>query len=197
MVPTIQGYLRQLLKQLPADTKLYMKPYALYFKRPSGTSRGVLTEKTSYFFWLHSTSFPNRYGIGEAAPLQGLSIDYEPDLSFRFNIICQEFNQGRVEMVLDLANTLFPSLKFALETACLDWLNGGKRVIFESNFTSKQASIAINGLIWMGNEDYMKEQLIQKIEEGYSCVKLKIGAIDFDAELKILNFIRQNFDPHL
>jgi L-alanine-DL-glutamate epimerase-like enolase superfamily enzyme len=67
-------------------------------------------------------------------------------------------------------------------------------VLFPSKFTSGEQSIVINGLVWMGDEAFMKHQIEEKIAAGFTCIKLKIGAIDFEKELALLRFIRQNFD---
>ena len=68
-------------------------------------------------------------------------------------------------------------------------------LLFPSDFTDSKKSIPINGLVWMGEESFMKQQIEEKLADGFRCVKLKIGAIDFDAELELLRFIRQHFTP--
>jgi L-alanine-DL-glutamate epimerase-like enolase superfamily enzyme len=45
----------------------------------------------------------------------------------------------------------------------------------------------------MGEKQFMFDQIKSKLEEGWNCIKLKIGAIDFEAELELLKYIRSQF----
>jgi len=65
--------------------------------------------------------------------------------------------------------------------------------LFPSEFTKGEKSIPINGLVWMGTKEFMKIQIKEKISSGFSCIKMKIGAIDFDTELELLTSIRKEF----
>jgi O-succinylbenzoate synthase len=65
--------------------------------------------------------------------------------------------------------------------------------LFPSMFTEGQDAISINGLVWMGNPDFMMQQLEEKLASGFHCIKMKIGAIDFDAEMGLLKLIRSRF----
>jgi L-alanine-DL-glutamate epimerase-like enolase superfamily enzyme len=40
----------------------------------------------------------------------------------------------------------------------------------------------------------MKQQIQEKLAQGFRCIKVKIGAIDFEKELSLLKFIRNHFD---
>lgn len=161
----------------------------LQFKRPSGTSRGVMTEKPTWYLMIRDAS--GLLGIGECSPLPGLSIDPLEDYESTLKQLCEDINHYPDWLGERLA--AFPSIRFGLEVALLDLANGGSRVLFPSAFTAGQAGITINGLIWMGSPAYMQEQLQDKLAQGYHCIKLKIGAIDFGQELDLLRGIRQQF----
>ena len=156
------------------------------FKRPSGTSRGILTEKHAWFIEIWNEDSPDIIGTGECSIIPGLSPDYKTDEQYEQKLIsvCNNLSQ-------DLSD--FPSIQFGLETALLDLKNGGKGIIFDNDFTNGKQKIAINGLIWMGEEAFMQEQIEQKIAEGFTTIKLKIGAIDFDSEIALLKSIRSRF----
>ncbi len=163
--------------------------YVLDFKRASGTSRGVLTQKETWFLILEKDS---KKGIGECGILRGLSIDDGPDYEEKLKWVCQNIQLGKQELYDALSE--FPSIQFGVEMAFLSLESQNPLELFPSDFTSNKKSIPINGLVWMGEPSYMKEQIEQKIAEGFNCIKLKIGAIDFDKELELLQFIRTHFD---
>ncbi len=170
--------------------------YTLKFKFKAGTSRGILRDKTSYFIFIRSKH--NKIGIGECSPLKGLSIDDRPDFEKYLARVCKEMAQypeptlETLRSFIDhIISTDWPSIRMGFETAWRDFINNGNRVIFKNKFLSGE-KIPINGLIWMGNRDFMEQQIRQKIKEGYSCFKMKIGAIDFQTELEILQFIRDH-----
>jgi o-succinylbenzoate synthase len=176
-------------------------PFELNFRFEAGTSRGVLSQKTAYWVKAIQKDFPAITGIGEAAPLVKLSIDDIPDFQERLKKLCNA-NSGAtiaanpeaiLEWVKEHIPQELPSAKFAFETALLDLLNGGKRTVFNSPFVSDCEPIPINGLIWMGKKEAMLEQIEQKLEAGFSCIKMKIGAIDFEQECALLDHIRQRF----
>lgn len=169
--------------------KAHFYKHTLNFNFDAGTSRGVLKKKDSYFIKL---SDGDLFGIGEAGPLSGLSPDFGEKVESKLKEICEQINRG--DFLLEEALlSQFPSVLFALETAFRDLKNGGKREIFSNAFYTDDQRIPINGLIWMGKPDFMKEQIIEKINAGYTTIKLKIGAIDFSEELSLLKFIRTEF----
>lgn len=176
--------------------------HVLQFRFEAGTSRGILTEKPTYFIKIYDTDQPEVFGLGECGPLKGLSADDLPDFADILQRYCRAFNRLDVELfswnlniiVDQLVGNQFPSIRFGFETALLDFLNGGKRQIFDNDFSQGQSPIKINGLIWMGAADQMLRQIEEKLEAGYTCLKLKIGAIDFDQELRLLGHVRQHFD---
>lgn len=171
--------------------KANYKKYILKFKNPSGTSRGVLTEKIMYFLELRRIDNPTKLGIGECNVLKGLSIDDVENYEEKLTEVCAAIN-GYVEAPSTKLEK-FPSIIFAVETALKDLENGGERLLFPSDFTDGAAGIPINGLIWMGNIGFMKEQLKAKLEEGFRCIKIKIGAIEFEEELKFLISLRKQY----
>jgi len=159
-----------------------------YFRFPAGTSRGILTEKTSFFLFLENEGIT---GIGECSIIPDLSIDNLQELPLKLEELCRSINNGEDFKNVDLRE--FPSISFALETAILDFKHGGQKILFPSDFTDGKRGIPINGLIWMGNKQFMQSQIIEKIEQGFRCIKLKIGALDFETELEIIKNIRKNF----
>lgn len=166
------------------------RKYNLIFKQPAATSRGVLIEKASWFIFVFDDLNPDITGIGECAPLIGLSVDYRPDFETILEQTCRN-----IEPYADQTEKLkdYPSITFGLETALLDFRQEGRRVLFPSDFTNGKDSIAINGLVWMGSSDEMRRQIKEKIESGLKCVKLKIGAINFEDELTLIRTIRRDF----
>ena len=164
--------------------------YVLHFKRPSGTSRGLMTEKETWFIVLE---LDGKKGIGECGILRGLSIDDRPDYEEKLQWTCENIHLGKD--LLWEALIEFPSIQFGVEMAFLSLGSETPFLLFPSDFTNGIKSIPINGLIWMGEEGFMKRQIEEKLAEGFRCVKLKIGAIDFEKELDLLRFIRRNFSP--
>lgn len=168
---------------------LRFQPHELQFHFEAGTSRGVLTKKKSYFVEL---SDGVRYGLGEAGPLFGLSPEFSDDCATAFEKALLPF-QG-LELPSNINEWISeipfeqPSFRFALETAYHDLT-----APFTNDFSLGLQSIPINGLIWMGTAEFMREQIEQKLQQGYSCLKLKIGAIDFETELSLLKSIRSRF----
>jgi len=164
------------------------KKYILNFKRPSGTSRGVLTEKETWFLKI---SDGNSFGIGECGILRSLSYDDRPDYEEKLQWVCNNINLGEKMLWEELRE--YPSIQFGVEMAFKSLQARDPFLLFPSEFTSGEKSIPINGLIWMGDKQFMKEQISEKIEQGFHCIKLKIGAIDFETELDLLKSIRSNF----
>ena len=161
-------------------------PYTLNFKRPSGTSRGVLNTKETYFIEVFED---DKKGIGECALFRGLSFDDDDDYEAALEWACRNINLTLEELKEELIN--HPSIIFGIEQALLNLEHQGE-LYFPSDFTEGKDSIKINGLIWMGTSDYMKEQLEEKLSKGFSCIKLKIG-VDWNAEKQILKSLREQF----
>ncbi|GGZ63496.1 o-succinylbenzoate synthase [Mesonia mobilis] len=168
--------------------KASYKKYTLNFKRPSGTSRGVLTTKETWFLILEEE---NNFGIGECGILRTLSIDDRPDYEEKLKWTCQNIHLPKDELLAELVE--FPSIQFGVEMALLSLQSQDPFQLFPSAFTNGEKGIPINGLIWMGEETFMHEQIQQKLEQGFSCIKLKIGAIDFDKEIALLQSIRKKY----
>jgi o-succinylbenzoate synthase len=175
--------------------------HTLKFKFEAGTSRGVYTEKDTFFLKIYDSENPSVFGLGEAAPLKGLSIDDFPNFQDILQGACDTFNSHDLEVfewniniiLSQLIDDRLPSLKFGFETALLDYMNGGKRELFSNDFAKGQKAIDINGLVWMGSKEFMMEQVEDKISAGFNTIKMKIGAINFDEELSILASIRERY----
>ncbi|MCF6341235.1 MAG: o-succinylbenzoate synthase [Bacteroidales bacterium] len=166
--------------------------HTLRFKIPGGTSRGVLKTKDSWFIFVWEESLPELQGIGECSIIRGLSVDPWPEIEDALDELCHDINNLQHWLQDGLAR--FPAIRFGLETALKDLGNGGKRLLFPSGFTDGKLTIPINGLIWMGDVDFMRRQIAEKIEKGFRCIKLKIGAINFEEELRLLKSIRKDFN---
>ena len=161
----------------------------LHFKQPAGTSRGVYTTRK---IWLVRLSDGEHEGVGECAPLPDLSCDARPDYAEVLESFCKKFCEtGEID---DEALRPYPSMLFGLETALLNLRHGDR--LFDTAFSRGEVGIPINGLVWMGNYDEMLQRMEEKLEKGFRCVKLKIGAIDFEQELDLIKRIRDRFSFH-
>jgi O-succinylbenzoate synthase len=172
----------------------------LRFNFPARTSRGALTEHVAWYLHLRSSHQPEVIGVGEAAPLAGLSPDFGPAFGGAVQQLCERFNNAHFEHFPAADAPAFvgpewPALVFALETAALDFANGGRRQLYLNPFSRGQAALPINGLVWMGDAAFMRQQIEQKLAAGYSCLKLKIGSLDFATELALLAEIRAVAGP--
>jgi len=173
--------------------------HTLQFKFDAGTSRGTLKEKDTWYLKLFSEN--KLIGIGEAGPLKGLSMEPLDQMEIELEKVCEQLIGLEIpkslEEVFGLAKKIslegFPSIRFAVETALLDALNGGTKMIFDTPFFKGEERIPINGLIWMGTEEFMQKQILDKLDAGFNCIKMKIGAIDFETELKLLKSIRAKY----
>lgn len=162
----------------------------LNFKLPAGTSRGVLKSKNSWIIRLWDSESPESVGIGEASIIEGLSPEWHEQLEEVLEVIVQTVDAHVKSHFIYLKS--FPSIRFALESALLN-LKNRSGIYFPSEFTQGLSPIKINGLIWMGDKDFMFNQIKDKLDLGFNCIKLKIGAIDFESELELLKYIRSKF----
>ena len=168
--------------------RIQIEERVLHFRQPAGTSRGVYTERR---IWLLHVSDGAAVGIGECAPLPDLSCDDIPNYAEVLRRFCDGVEQtGAIDYE---AMRDYPSMLFGLETAMLNLQNGER--LFDTPFSRGEQGIPINGLVWMGTFDEMQQRIEQKLEQGFRCVKLKIGAIDFARELELLERIRLRFGP--
>lgn len=167
--------------------KVNIEKRRLLFKEQAKTSRETLHSRS---VWYLSLEHDSKVGLGECAPLFGLSQESRSEV--------EEALQNIATDPLHFLNNLqlldaLPSVKFALETAYADWQGGGQGILYPSAFTQGSAGIPINGLIWMNDAKHMLKQIDAKLSQGFSCIKLKIGALDFDKELELLKHIRRQF----
>ena len=178
--------------------KVTLSNRILHFKQPAGTSRGVYTTRK---IWLVRLSDGIHEGVGECAPLPDLSCDALPDDKYEalLNKWCEDFCQSGEIDYEELRP--YPSMLFGLETALLS-LQSSRRslktphLLFDTPFSRGEVGIPINGLVWMGRYDEMLQRMEAKLEQGFRCIKLKIGAIDFDQELDLIKRIRSRFSFH-
>lgn len=170
--------------------KIDITERVFHFKQPAGTSRGVYTTRKSWIIELTSPDAPGRRGVGECAPLPGLSCDDIPEYGETLRAICDKFERNGTVDYERLRP--YPSMLFGLETALCHFETGGTS-FFDTPFSRGEEGIPINGLVWMGSYDEMMRRMEDKIEHGSRCIKLKIGAIDFENELDLLRRIRERF----
>ena len=176
--------------------RLRVVPTTLTFKKPAGTSRGVYLTRRLWRVVLSSASPTLHFtGLGECAPLHDLSADYDETYEQRLRSVCQDIERSGQSADLSALRDC-PSMKMGLETAFFSAaasLRGDHLHLFPSTFTSGENSIPINGLVWMGSQEEMLQRMEEKLEQGFHCVKLKIGALDFDSELSLIRTLRARF----
>ena len=169
--------------------RIHIEPRTLHFKQPAGTSRGVYTTRRVWYLHLTSDSQPGREGIGECAPLPNLSCDDLPHYEQLLSSLCQEAAQSGIDYE---RLRPYPSILFGLETAFRHF-ERGTASLWDTPFSRGEQGIPINGLIWMGSYTQMLSQIEAKMQAGFRCIKLKIGAIHFEEELSLLKMIRRHF----
>ena len=165
--------------------------YTLRFIKPGGTSRGVLHEKEIWIISLYDDENKGKIAYGECGLFRGLSIDDRPDYEEKLSEVCKRLPLEKEAILSELKE--WPSIYFGVEMALKDWENNGDHILFSNDFTKGKRGIDINGLIWMGSKESMISQIKDKLQQGFTCLKMKIGAIDFESELEILQFIRNQF----
>ncbi|MFO7978742.1 MAG: o-succinylbenzoate synthase [Bacteroidales bacterium] len=166
--------------------------HPMIFRRPAGTSRGVLLSRQTWYLLVTDTDSPEITGIGECGLIPGLSPDDQHQVEGELKKLCSTINQH--QEWLSEKGQQFPAIGFALETALEDLAKGGRRLFDDNDFTRGTYGIPINGLIWMGEPEYMQQQIADKLDAGFTCIKIKIGAIDFEQELALIASIRKKFD---
>ena len=200
--------------------KIEISERTLHFKQPAGTSRGVYTTRHSYYLTLTSDEMPGVEGVGECATLPDLSCDAKPEYEMTLRQVCQMVEQmGRIpyDMIraypsitfgLETAfASFFDAAKKFLEIVPAEGASSSSEMLkqkgvsvpagmenlvnlFDSPFGRGEEGITINGLVWMGTYEEMLARLEEKLQAGFHCVKLKIGAIDFFKELDLIKRIR-------
>jgi O-succinylbenzoate synthase len=176
--------------------------HLLKFRFEAGTSRGTMTQHRAFYLTITHSENPDCIGIGEASPLPGLSMD-APDFEPMLQKICGVFNRHELEvypfnlqLILDqLIDKRLPAIRFGFETALTDYLQGGRRVLFDNDFSRGERALPINGLIWMNSRAVMQQQIEEKLAAGYTTLKLKVGAISFADECALLGGIRERYPP--
>ncbi|CAM1348764.1 o-succinylbenzoate synthase [Tenacibaculum crassostreae] len=168
--------------------KATYQQYFLNFKQASGTSRGILRTKETWFLILEREG---KYGYGECGLFRGLSADDCSNYEEKLQWVCKNINLGLEKLLIELIE--YPSIQFGLEQAFLSLGSKNPFELFPSGFTKGIQQIPINGLIWMGDKAFMQQQIKDKLQQGFTTIKMKIGAIDFDTEIELLQSIRKEF----
>ncbi len=161
--------------------------HELQFKKPARTSRGEMQTHRVFYITLKKDGHT---GYGEAAPLPGLSIDPIEQLEEKLKFCCTLINDGLPVDALPLDG--FPSLRFAFEMAHHSLQYEQEYKIFNSSFFDG-TPIPINGLVWMNQTDDMLQEAFNRMEDGFTCIKFKIGALDFDSECRMLEAFRKRY----
>ncbi len=164
------------------------KKYSLDFINPMGTSRGVLRQRDIYILCI---SYGDVVGFGECSPLKGLSPESDPEFENKLSQVCDSIDNGIMPADEDLLD--WPSIRFAVESAFLDIERGGKQQLFDSDFTKGVKNLPTNGLVVMESIENMYRQVVAKIDAGFRCIKIKVGALDFNAECRLISRIREQF----
>lgn len=173
--------------------KAHFKKHTLKFKRPSGTSRGVLLEKDTYYIVVEHEEIVGKAGIGECSTIKGLSVDDRLHYEQMLKDCCHDINVYAINPNRELKE--WPSICFGIETAVKDLDQGGNKILFPSSFTNGKEGIPINGLVWMGDIDYMIKEVEDKLNAGFRCIKFKVGNAVFENELRLLAVLRESFSP--
>lgn len=174
-----------------------------HFNFQARTSRGAMRERKSWFVKIWDEANPEVYGLGECAPLPGLSIDDVPDYEERLREALQRLQELTIDngqwsidngqsLIKKLIPPHYPSIIFGFETALLDLKNGGRRIIFDNDF-QRGRELPINGLIWMSDMDLMLQQIAIKVYDGFTCIKMKVGGLNFEKECDILHYVRKKY----
>ncbi len=168
--------------------RLAYAPYILKFKEPAGTSRGILTEKPTFFIKIYDENNPELYGLGECSVFPGLSPEADGRYGYKLIELLANIAIGKET---DLSG--HSSIMLGLEEAIRDFSSGGKGLYFRSPFTEGKQEITINGLVWMGSIEEMTERAARKVEDGFKCLKFKIGAQDPRREFEMISAVRSLF----
>lgn len=176
-----------------------------HFNFEARTSRGVMKDRTSWFIKISESGNPDIFGVGECAPLAGLSPEFNEHYESKLGSVIDKFNAlglktapGTLADIHQLVISRLPeassmsSVIFGLETALLDLFHDGERVIFRNSFIEGKP-VPINGLVWMGGMDFMLQQIEIKIRDGFRCIKLKVGGLDFEKECDVLQYVRRKY----
>ena len=157
----------------------------LKFKETAITSRSKMNDKETFIIHVTDDDIPGATGTGECALFRGLSAEDTPDYEQQLEYACN--NPESLPAI--------SSIRFGFETALLDMRNGGAGRFITNSFTEGTTPIRINGLIWMGDKRVMKQRIREKLDQGFNCIKLKIGGIDFNDEIALLKSIRDEYSP--
>lgn len=180
---------------MPIHASYFKKVFHFNFK--ARTSRGLMKDKLSWFIKIEDAGKSGIFGLGECGPLPGLSTDDRQDFEEVLAGLIDRINASSLdgrdrEVIESFVLPEFPSIRFGLETALRDFQHGGKRIIYDNGFMQGEP-ISINGLIWMGDMDFMMDQINKKVALGFTCLKLKVGGLDFERECDILDYIRKKY----
>lgn len=170
------------LFKFPRPFSLHWERRVLHFKRPASTSRGALTERVTYIIEARTAEGS---GYGECCIMPGLLPEPTAD---ELNNWC-----AQVEQRGGLHGISAPSpIQFGLECALLAALRPGQPR-WDTPFARGEEGIPIHHLIWMADIDTMLAAMQRGIEAGFTCLKLKVGALPIERELEMLRIAHTTF----
>lgn len=182
--------------------KVAIHKHTLQFKFKAGTSRGYLSDKDSWFVKIYDERDHGHFALGECGPLPGLSPEFNKDYENVLKVVCTDI-ENKLNAGIDPEELTeyylprdYPSIRFGMEIALADLKFSSARKIFDCDFYEWHQGIPINGLIWMGEKSFMMQQIKEKLEAGYNCIKIKVGALNFNDELELIKFIRKQFNEN-
>jgi o-succinylbenzoate synthase len=182
-----------------------LRLHELIFKKPAGTSRGVLYTKPS---WIYNYILSNGLTIQTEFPvIPGLSPEYKDHEQYELDLhdfldealpFLAQWSHAPFEQDQNWLDLLkkwqkYPSFIFGFEVLIFAIKAKGNPILFDTPFTRGQTTIPINGLVWMDTQINMRDQIQEKISQGFKVVKLKIGAIQWAEELALIQEIRSHF----
>lgn len=173
--------------------KCDIERYVLDFAFTARTSREVFKQKKTYFIRVYDTERPEVTGVGECPVFPSLQPSFRTFYDFEklLGDVANNINHYTAEGNLPRNS----AIRFGIESALSELHYGGKGQFVDNKILENiREGIVINGLVWMDSIDVMMRQLAEKIEQGFRCVKFKIGANRFEDELEFIQAVRSNFD---
>ena len=164
--------------------RMAVMSHPLTFRTPAQTSRDTLTQKPTWY--LVAEDEKGKIGVGECSLIVGLSLESE---SVAFEALNRVAKSGCLDAMSVPANC--PAVRFAVEMAAWDLHNGGRGLIANSTFAQGERTIDINGLVWMGPIERMLAQFDDLTEQGFTTLKCKVGAHNWELELDMLRTVRE------
>ncbi len=173
------------------------RAYNFNFATPFATAKNIFKTRDSLIIEVLFEN--NQLIIGEAAPLQGFSKETVKEvISNLKNIIPSLLNlntDNSPSFILETVNSLckYPSLNFALQSIFLRFYLLNNHPLFFNPVANK---IKVNAILSLSEPDVLQKTDLL-IKQGYKTIKYKIGFLDFNKEIEILNNIYKNYKNNI